>query len=302
MVHIGDPVLSPIGCTLKGLFRLPVVVTAHGLDVTFSLAPYQWIVPAMMRSLDRIVCISESTLSACVTRGIPVERCVTIHPGVSVPATLPPRNLARKWLENKANQSLDDVTVVLTVGRLVPRKGVAWFIESVMPGLEAAGAEVCYVVVGSGPDERHVRGLVAQLGMVGRVFALGQVTQEDLSQTYAAADLFVMPNMRQQGDMEGFGLVVLEARAHGLPVLASDLEGIRDAVVQGRTGTLLPPEDAEQWTESVLRFLDDQTKRERAAQLAIAEVRERHSWKDMVDSYEALFREVLNERARGLTE
>jgi phosphatidylinositol alpha-1,6-mannosyltransferase len=105
-----------------------------------------------------------------------------------------------------------------------------------------------------------------------------------------------MPNMRQQGDMEGFGLVVLEAGAHGLPVLAANLEGIRDAVVQGRSGTLLQPEDTDLWTESVLRFLEHETNREQAAQLALATVEERFSWSNMVNSYEALFREVLEER------
>lgn len=296
LVHIGDPVLAPIGWVMKRTFRVPVVTTAHGLDITFSLPPYQWTMPRLLRCLDRIVCISQSTVHACVARGIPAGLCVTIHPGVTVPTTLPSREESRQWLERTLNQNLQGVGVLLTVGRLVPRKGVTWFIESVLPRLMASGVKLCYVVVGTGPDEARIRSLTTRLDLGESVHALGQVSEQELSRAYAAADLFVMPNVTHQGDMEGFGLVALEAGAHGVPVVAADLEGISDAVVPGRTGTLVKAEDADLWAATIQELFDDSDKIQQMARLAQVTVQEQFSWTRMVDAYESLFRELLQQR------
>jgi glycosyltransferase involved in cell wall biosynthesis len=188
------------------------------------------------------------------------------------------------------------VSVLLTVGRLVPRKGVAWFAESVLTQMLAAGAAVCYVVVGGGPEEGRVRARATHPDVNGSVHVLGQVPEDDLTRIYAAADLFVMPNLPTPGDMEGFGLVALEAAAHALPVLAADLEGIRDAVLPERMGLLLPPGDAAAWVEGVLDLLDNPATLHDMARLARVTVREHFTWAHMADAYEALFREVLREQ------
>jgi phosphatidylinositol alpha-1,6-mannosyltransferase len=298
LVHIGDPVIAPIGWIMNKLFRVPVVVTVHGLDVTFSMGLYQWLIPRLLRNFDRLVCISSSTYKACVERDIPAQKCAIIRPGVTIPPVVFPRDAARKWLERELERDLRDVGVLLTVGRLVPRKGVAWFVESVLPRVLAAGAEACYVVVGSGPDERRVRSLATHSEVDGRVHVLGQVSADDLTRIYAAADLFAMPNLPTLGDMEGFGLVALEAEAHALPVLAADLEGIRDAVVPEHTGRLLQPGNAGLWANGVLELLNRPTSLQEMARKARITVRERFTWARMADDYEALFREVLREQRR----
>jgi phosphatidylinositol alpha-1,6-mannosyltransferase len=296
LVHIGDPVMAPIGWVMSKLFRVPVVVTVHGLDITFPMRPYQWLIPRLLKRFDRLVCISSSTYNACVERGIPAETCDIIPPGVAVPPAVPPRDTARRWLERRLRQDVGNTCVVLTVGRLVPRKGVAWFVDSVLPRVLAAGAEVCYVVVGSGPEEGRVRARATHPDVNGRVHVLGQVPEGDLAHIYAAADLFVMPNMPTPGDMEGFGLVALEAAAHGLPVLAADLEGIRDAVVPERTGFLLPSGEAAAWAKGVLDLFSRPAFLQDMARLARVTVQERFTWAHMVDAYEALFRQVLKEQ------
>jgi phosphatidylinositol alpha-1,6-mannosyltransferase len=296
LVHIGDAVIAPIGSVMKALFRVPVVVSVHGLDVTFPIGPYQWLIPRLLRGSDRIVCNSSSTYEACVERGIPAQKCAVIPPGVAVPPAVPPQDAARQWLARRLNRGLQDVSVLLTVGRLVPRKGVAWFVESVLPRVLAARAAVCYVVVGSGPEEGRVRARATHPDVNGRVHVLGQVPEDDLTRIYAAADLFIMPNLPTPGDMEGFGLVALEAAAHGLPVLAADLEGIRDAVVPERMGRLLPSGDGAAWAKGVLDLLDRPASLHDMARLARATVGARFTWAHMADAYEAMFREVLREQ------
>lgn len=294
LAHIGDAVLAPIGWLIKKLFGVPVVVSVHGLDITFPLGVYQWLIPRLLRDLDRLVCNSEATRSVCVARDIPAEKCDVIPPGVTLSSIIPRRD-ARRWLVQELGQELRRSWVLLTVGRLVPRKGVAWFVDFVLPRVRRAGLEVCYLVVGSGSDERRVRAIVDRRDMEGDVHLLGQVSNDALDRLYAAADLFIMPNLPIPGDMEGFGLVALEAAAHGVPVLASDLEGIRDAVVPGRTGCLLQPGNADIWVKSVQNLLSSPSEMHAIAEQARTTVEKHFTWTRMVDAYEDLFRELLED-------
>lgn len=297
LVHVGDPVLAPIGWVLRGLFGVPIAVTVHGLDVTFPFWLYQRVVPRLLRRFDRLICISESAFEESVRRGIDADRCRIIHPGVALPCVTDRPN-ARRWLGQRVDRDLQDVAVLLTVGRLVPRKGVAWFAEWVLPRLLAEGLRVCYVVVGTGSDEGRVRSLAADPRTAGGVRVLGKVPEDDLGRIYAAADLFVMPNLPVPGDMEGFGLVALEAAAHGLPALAADLEGVRDAVVAEKTGRLVRPGDVEAWVRGVSELLRAPDSLARTAELARVTVRERFTWGHMADAYKATFQELVEEQGR----
>lgn len=293
LVHIGDPVLSPIGWIVKKLFRVPVVVTVHGLDVTFPLLVYQWIIPRLLRQLDCLICISAATRRACVDRGVPESICRVISLGVAVPAQFLDRSAAREWVAAMLGRDLEGVSILLTVGRLVPRKGVAWFVECVLPQILAADKQIAYLVVGGGPDEARIRELAARLSVRSNVWVLGQIPDADLEAVYAAADLFIMPNLPVADDMEGFGLVALEAAAHSVPVLAADLEGVREAVVPDQTGWLLPSGAPEIWSEEILRLVHDRRRLEGVAQRAPHIAQGHFSWGRMADAYLHVFQELV---------
>jgi phosphatidylinositol alpha-1,6-mannosyltransferase len=138
--------------------------------------------------------------------------------------------------------------VLLTVGRLIERKGVAWFAEHVLPELPD---DVVYIVVGEGKECEVVRDAAARAGVSNRVRLLGCVPRELVAAAYRTADLFVMPNVPVPGDMEGFGLVALEAAASGVPVVASDLEGITEAVQHERNGLLVPPRSKDAYASTL---------------------------------------------------
>ncbi len=144
--------------------------------------------------------------------------------------------------------------MLLTIGRLVRRKGAQWFVANVVAGLPES---VHYVIAGDGADADAVRQRVAEGGLQARVHVLGSVDDEVREELMRGADIVVQPNIRVPGDMEGFGLVTIEAAMRGAPVVASDLEGIKDAVADGVTGLLVPPEDADQWIATLTRLLED---------------------------------------------
>ena len=143
--------------------------------------------------------------------------------------------------------------VILSVGRLVERKGVAWFVEHVLPRLPE---DVLYLVVGEG-RQRSAINVAANFSCVAsRVRMMGEVSDDMLAAAYRSADVMVMPNIPVRGDMEGFGLVALEAAAAGLPVVASRIEGITDAIQHGRNGILVEAGDVEEYSRALMRLLE----------------------------------------------
>ena len=132
-----------------------------------------------------------------------------------------------------------DQVILLTVGRLVRRKGVTWFVRHVLPHLPSS---VTYLVAGEGPMADEVVRLVAELGLGNQVRLLGAVDEDDRERLLLGADMFVQPNIPVSGDMEGFGLVLLEAAMRGTTTVASGIDGIVDAVVDGRTDSWCRPE------------------------------------------------------------
>ena len=146
--------------------------------------------------------------------------------------------------------------ILLTVGRLVPRKGVRWLVTEVLPRLAERRADWIYLVVGEGPERQAIAEAARRDQRVAqRVHLLGQISDDELRTAYAAADLFVMPNVPVPGDSEGFGIVHLEARAAGLPVVAADIEGISESFISGEDGWLVPAGDAAAFVDAIDRGL-----------------------------------------------
>jgi len=294
LLHAGDPLVAPVVWLLGRLYHLPTVVNVHGLDLTFNFPGYQTFMPRVLRRFTRVVCISEATYVEALAHGLAPERCRIIHPGADLPDQLPDRSLSRAFIASCLGIPLNQQQVWLTVGRLVPRKGVVWFCEQVLPLLRDA-TDFVYLILGDGPEAAHVRALIAKPELVGRVFWFGRVGDAELHQFYAGADAFIMPNIPQPHDREGFGLVAIEAAMHHLPVIAARLEGIQDAVIEGVTGYLLPAKDAQAWADFLRHCLAEPQRLESLRSGAQAAVVERFGWEQIAQHYLTLFHEALQE-------
>jgi glycosyltransferase involved in cell wall biosynthesis len=233
-VHLGDALLSPLGVILKIFFRVKVTTTVHGLDITYPNPAYQFVVPQCLQQLDKVICVSRATMKECMKRWVP-HRKLTVIPNGVYPDEVK-SNAKRTDLEKLLSLRLSDKKVLVTVGRLVRRKGVYWFIENILPKLEN---KYIYVVIGDGPERENINNLISKMKFEKRVLVLGKVTEADLKTIYNTSDIFIMPNIHVPGDLEGFGTVALEASCVGLPVIASNLEGIQDAVINESSGLLL---------------------------------------------------------------
>ena len=243
-VHLCDGLLAPIGSLLKVFSKTRVSASVHGLDVTFPHAFYQQLVPPSLGRLDRIVCVSRSTRDECLKRGISAERCVVIPNGINqeeIYLRAEKGNLLRE-IETVLQYSLAEKKILVTVGRLVKRKGVGWFVENVVPRL---GREHIYVIVGTGPEFSVIQDIIRRNQLEDRVVLTGRQPDRFRNCLLNAADAFIMPNISILGDVEGFGIAALEAGACGLPVVASGIQGLRDAIIDGLTGHLVGERDVE---------------------------------------------------------
>lgn len=290
LVHLGDAALAPAGPLLRAWLGCRITATAHGLDVTYAARWYQRLVPPALRRLDAVVCVSQATAAACTARGVPVR--AVIPNGVDARAweVRCQRALARQAL------GLDDGLWLLSVGRLVRRKGLVWFVGEVLPRLTARVPGVRLLVVGDGPERAWIAAAARVAGVADRVRLLGCVGDDALRLAHAAADLFVMPNVAIAGDPEGFGLAALEAAAAGLPVVAAAVDGIPDAVPDGVAGRLAPPGAAAAWAALLADLLADPARRAELGARARAYVRAERDWSCIAAAYWRLFDAVLSAR------
>jgi glycosyltransferase involved in cell wall biosynthesis len=252
-VHLCDGFLAMVGFLLKSFFPVTVSVTVHGLDITYRNCLYQAIIPPCVARLDKIICVSRHTQKECVDRGIPAHKTWVIPNGIN-PADYQvseSRQAGREELAKNLGISLENKTILLTVGRLVPRKGVAWFVKEVVPRLDCS---YLYLIVGDGPEFARVLALVDELNLVGRVFVVGRVTKEMRNRLLHASDIFIMANVQVRADVEGFGIAAIEAGGCGLPVIASDLQGLKDAVLHGKTGFLVEEGNTEAFLDGIQKM------------------------------------------------
>jgi phosphatidylinositol alpha-1,6-mannosyltransferase len=171
--------------------------------------------------------------------------------------------------------------IVLTVGRLHPRKGQLCTLRALQALPPALAARTEYWIAGSTSQPRYERELraaaAANPGLAVRF--LGDLPDEELDRVYAQADVFALTSIDHGHSLEGFGLVYLEASAHGLPVVAHRVGGVAEAVADGETGLLVPPDQPAALTEAFRRLLEDGALRRRLGDAGRAWAR-RTTWTD----------------------
>lgn len=285
VVLLGDGVMAAVGWAIKRLHpALPVVCVVHGLDLTHRGSLYQWLwVRRFLPNLDHLVAVSRSTRAIAVAKGIAAERMSVIANGISPQPE--GRRYGRHDLARLLGEPLGEGGILVTLGRLVRRKGVGWFIEQVVPRLPPA---TWYLVAGAGPEQRTIERALLALPAGHRVRLLGAVDEAQKTILLDAADLFVQPNVPVERDVEGFGIAVLEAGLRGLPVIASALEGLVDAVVEGENGWLVPPGDAQGFADVIGQRLSDRDALRASGERGRRYVRDRFSWRTIVAQYASL--------------
>ncbi|HEY5152980.1 MAG TPA: glycosyltransferase family 4 protein [Candidatus Saccharimonadales bacterium] len=289
IIHAQDGVVAPLGYVLSRLFRKPFTVVIHGLDLTYGNPIFRSVVPWCVRRADTVFCISQSAAEEARKHGVADNRIQVVP--LAVTDKLYGKSSRKALLEQLHLPS--ETKLLLTVGRLVKRKGVAWFIDAVLPDLVEQYPQLIYLVVGEGPETRSIEAAIELHKLDKNVRLPGRVTGSLYEAAYNGADIFVMPNITVPGDIEGFGLVLLEASVCALPVVAADTEGIKDAVTDGRNGVLVPVRDAATFAAQIKRFLDDPDYATQFGKNSRLFTLENYQWSKIADRYIDSYEELL---------
>jgi glycosyltransferase involved in cell wall biosynthesis len=281
LVCLNDPMLAFAGMLAKRLWGRKVVVCLHGLDLLYPNRSYQTYLRAFLTA-DAYVANSKATRRIAEERGLSPVSVITI--GVSKEFFKLER---RHDADEEVAAARKGRLVLLTTGRLIPRKGAAWFVSNVLPHLD-----VLYVVVGGGRDYERIKQAAIDANVSDRLLLIWEPDDERLQRIFSAADVFVMPNIPIPNDVEGFGIVSLEAAAAGLPVVASRLEGIPDAVADGESGILVEPLNVDAYVATIERLRADPVARVEFGERARRYVRARNDWDEIVSRYTKLFKEL----------
>lgn len=252
VIYIQDGLLSPLGFILKKIFRTPTVITIHGLDITYKNWIYQSLIPKCVSKLNKIICISNATKDQCINRNISENKIVVIPNGVSDKFYInEDKKVLRRGLSEKLGINLENKKIILSVGRLIERKGFHWFIEDVLPKIIIERNDVIYLIAGDGSLKYKIKDSINKVKMEKHAILLGRISDNTLKSLYNSSDLLLMPNIHVDGDIEGFGIVGLEAGSCGLPIIASNIEGIKDFVEDEINGFLVEPKNIDKFIEKI---------------------------------------------------
>jgi len=278
VIYLQDGLLSPLGVILK-IFGKPIIITIHGLDITHKNKLYQAIVPNCVKRMDKIVCISNATKQECIKRGVPEEKIIIIPNGISdVFYINSDRKVLKKKLENKINLDLENKKILLSIGRLVERKGFHWFVNEVMPKLIEKRKDLLYLIAGDGKYRSIIENAIKEKGLQEYVFLLGKVDDKTKKLLYNISDIFILPNIPVEGDIEGLGVVLLEAMACKIPIIGTNIGGIPDVIKNNETGLLVEPRNSKKLSKAIITLLTNKELRRKISEKGYMFVKNNFSW------------------------
>ena len=259
---MGNGVLAPIGSLLKFFHpKKKFFSVIHGLDITFAnkkgLLPkiYKNINIPSIKKLDKLFMVGNFTIEESIKIGILKEKCVFIPNGVPIEGLK--KECSRDELSKILGSEIKDKKIILRLGRFVPHKGTAWFIEKIMPRLSenvimiATGHRVSKNTVGDPDNFEDCEKAIEENHLENRVRLMPDLPQEDLEVLLNTVDLVVSPNIHYKNSSEGFGINAVEAAACERIVIASNMQGLADAIKDGKNGFLVESENIDQWVKKI---------------------------------------------------
>lgn len=295
-VHCGDLLPQGLsGALLQKLFKLPLTMFCHGDEISqtdrFRYLPK--VRNAIYRRADAVIAANQFAVNQLVRIGVRRERIHKITPGVDMDL-FQPRPPKSELVER---YRLAHKKVLLSVARLVPRKGhkiVLQALKKVLPRVP----DVAYLIAGEGPEKANLQKMVNELELHDVVQFVGDVSHDQISDYYSLCDVFVMINrLEAGGDVESFGMVFTEANAVGKPVIGGSSGGSAEAVLDGRTGFLVDPNDVDAVSQKLIMLLSDTELRRKMGAAGLERVRDEFNWDTRVEKLHEINCDLVRKRS-----
>lgn len=280
-----------VGYYFKKYLAIPYVVFTYAMEINTwnSGRGTRRKLSRVLAQADRVVHINEVTAKSLRELGVTDKQLIKILPGVDERFL---RDISASLAEGTAQHFGVKAPYVISVGRLIPRKGFDTLIEAFSKLDQTKFAAVKLVIVGEGPDKARLMQIVADNYMQTTVVWLGAVDDKHLPALYAGAEFFALTPRDVDGDIEGFGIVYLEAAAAGKPALGTNTGGVPEAVVHEETGLLVDGEDPDSVASGLARLLADGPLRQRLGEQAQARVQADFQWQKRAEALGRLFKRL----------
>jgi len=271
----------------------PYVCWAHGEDIASALTSREltWLARRVYLGATAVLANSRNTAAMLAALGVPPSKILVVYPAVDADRFHPGVDGSHV---RQRYAGCDDV-MLLSVGRLQRRKGHDVAIRAIA-SLREELPNVRYVIAGDGEERARLERLAIDEGVQDRVFFAGTIADDDLPAYYAACDVFLLPNRVDDGDIEGFGIVFLEAAASGKPAIGGDSGGVPEAVERDVTGLLVDGASVDAVTAAVRHLATSRPCRERLGRAGRARAQRSFSWQRAAATISDLQRRVAIDR------
>ncbi|OGY89878.1 MAG: hypothetical protein A2677_03500 [Candidatus Komeilibacteria bacterium RIFCSPHIGHO2_01_FULL_52_14] len=283
---IVTPHLLPLGniaLAMRRLHKIPYIVSLHGLDVNLALEKKRHQAVGILTAAQHVIANSQATLSAvrAACGEIPATVITPSYDAEKLIVHEPSRQMLLRRYEGRP--------VILTVGRLVRRKGQDTVIRA-MPQIVRNVPDAQYVIVGNGPDYAYFSQLITELRLRRFVDIVTDVSDTSLGAYYSIASIFAMPTRAIGPDVEGFGIVYLEAAHFKLPIVAGKGGGAEEALGGDKNGILLSGESADEVADAIVNLLHDRELSAYLGSQAQSRLASLPTWDDQAQRFSALLK------------
>ncbi len=245
--------LAPLLSRARGL-GATTLCYVHGLELVRAAGVERELLAQTLGGADLVVANSARVARLAAERGARPEALLVLAPAID------PARIAPVGPDLRARWEVGDRPLILSLGRLVARKGQDTVLRA-LPELLRKLPNLIYVIAGKGSDQARLEALAGELGVTPNVRFVGFVPEGDLAAAYRSADVYAMIAREGDDDLEGFGMTYLEANSAARPVVGGRSGGTEDAIVDGTTGLLVDPIDPRETTAALLALLGDPERR-----------------------------------------
>ena len=291
-LHCGQVLSTGLaGLICHLLFNCQYVVYVCGSEsVRFGrIKILGWLIKKILNHADKIIANSQYTYQEYIRLGISPDRLTVVTPGVDIVFFKPQKKQNYFQTEFQLNNNF----VMLTVSRLDERKGHDQVLKA-LASLKNEFPDIKYLIAGTGREKIKLQNDVKRLDLEKNVIFTGFIKDEFLPQLYNCCNIFILPNrettenLQLKGDVEGFGIVFLEAAACGKPAIAGNNGGAVEAVAHNETGYLINPIDSKEIENTIKRFLEDKDLSARMGKKGRQRCIDHFQWKQLSKSIEFL--------------
>lgn len=266
--------LGTVAWLLNKYYKIPYIVLTYAMDVTF---PQRY--PRKKSLMQKIFNNAEKIITISRYTKYEIYKLLNNRDQGKIEIISPAPNInPEKFPITNSQFSNKEEKIILSVGRLVARKGYDTVIKS-LPIILSKIPNLKYVIIGSGEYKKTLLDLVKKLNLQDKVIFKENLSDEKVAQYYHDCDVFIMPSREtQERDVEGFGLVYLEANSFGKPVIAGKSGGVEDAVIDGQTGFLVEPEDKQMIADAAIKILNNKDLANKLGEQGKLRVNREFSW------------------------